>query len=134
MYAVTDRQGTVLAAYTADDPKLEGAHGLPTRASHELPEYWWKPSLQAAAAGLASTPNEAIDANPFAREYRFFTGTVLTRGVPGATRTAFEAELAKAPPGALSPERIAALREKYPGIADAYSSEQWARAFAPRGL
>lgn len=134
VYAVTDARGAVLAAYMADDPKLEGVHGLPTRASHELPEYWWKPSLQAAEAGLAGTPDEAIDDNPFAREYRFFTGTVLTRGVPGATRAAFEAEVAKAPAGALSPDRVTALREKYPGIAAAYSREQWARAFASRGL
>jgi hypothetical protein len=134
VYAVTDAQGTVLAAYMADDPKLDGARGLPTRASHELPEYWWKPSLHAAEAGLTGKPDAAVDGNPFAREYRFFTGTVLNRGVPGAVRSAFEAEVAKAPAGPFSPELISALHAKYPDIADAYSHEQWTRAFGSRGL
>ena len=134
LYAVTDATGAVVAAYSADDPRLDGVRGLPTRASHELPEYLWKPTLRAVESGLAGTPDRTIDADPLAREYRFFVGTLLTRGVPGSTRAAFEAAVKALPPGPANPSSIAALLEAYPGVAAAYSAEQWARAFESRGL
>lgn len=134
IYAVTDARGAVVAAYSADDEQLEGLRGLPTRASHELPEYLWKPTLRAVESGLAGTPDRTIDADPLAREYRFFVGTLLTQGVPGATRSAFEAAVKALPAGSFNATSIAALLEAYPGVAAAYSAEQWARAFGSRGL
>lgn len=134
VYAVTDAAGAVVAAYMADDPKLDGARGLPTRASHELPDYLWKPSLRSVESALAGTANRAIDADPLAREYRFFVGTVLTRGVPGSTRAAFEAEVSALPRGTISAPAVAALLENHGGVSEAYTPEQWERAFASRGL
>ena len=134
IYAVTDAAGAVLAAYMADDPKLTGVQGLPTRASQELPEYVWKPTLSSVDAALHGTSNRAVDDEPLAAEYRFFVGTVLKRGVPGAMRAAFEAEVSALPAGSLDAAAIAALLANYPGVAEAYSSAQWERAFGSRGL
>ncbi len=134
IYAVTDASGAVVAAYSADDPQLEGLRGLPTRASHELPEYLWKPTLRAVESGLAGTPDRTIDADPLAREYRFFVGTLLTQGVPAPTRTAFEAAVKALPAGPVSSSSISALLAAYSGVAAAYSAEQWEHAFASRGL
>ena len=134
VYAVTDAAGSVVAAYMADDPKLDGARGLPTRASHELPEYFWKPTLGAVEDALDGAPDRTIDSDPRAREYRFFVGTVLKHGVPGSTRAAFEAEVSALPAGPVSAKARDALLENYPGVAEAYSTEQWERAFGSRGL
>ncbi|MDP1823457.1 MAG: hypothetical protein Q8L48_09450 [Archangium sp.] len=134
VYAVTDASGAVVAAYLADDERLEGATGLPTRASHELPEYFWKPTLRSIDAGLEGSGLRAIDADPLAKEYRFFVGTVLTRGVPGSMRAAFEAEVNALPPGFIQAKDVAALLQAYSGVSEAYSPEQWDRAFASRGL
>ncbi|MFT3713687.1 MAG: hypothetical protein QM817_39010 [Archangium sp.] len=134
VYAVTDANGLVLGAYMADDEKLEGATGLPTRASQELPEYVWKPSLRAADDALSGKLNRSIDNDALGREYRFLVGEVLKKGVPGATRARFEAELASLPQGPIDASRIESLKLRYPGIENAYSAEQWARAFKSRGL
>ncbi len=134
VYAVTDPSGTVIAAYTADDPRLEKARGLPTRASHELPEYFWKPSLDAVEDAFTGTPNRSIDADNLSREYRFFVGTVLAKGVPGAMRSRFEADVAALQAGPLRAPIIARLLQEYPGISEAYTAEQWERSFGTRGL
>lgn len=134
VYAVTDASGAVVAAYMADDERFEGATGLPTRASHELPEYFWKPTLRSIDAGLEGTSARTIDADPLAKEYRFFVGTVLTQGVPGAMRAAFEAQVNALPPGFVEAKDVAALLQAYSGVSEAYSPEQWERAFASRGL
>ncbi|MHB8874918.1 MAG: hypothetical protein ACYC8T_14615 [Myxococcaceae bacterium] len=134
LYAVTDAAGTVVAAYTADDPRLAGARGLPTRKSQELPEYFWKPTLKAIDDALEGRANSVIDRDVHGPEYRFFVGTVLGRGVPGATRARFEAEVAKLPPGRVAQAKRAALLGEFKGVAEAYSIEQWARAFGARGL
>jgi hypothetical protein len=134
VYAVTDAAGTVVAAYMADDPKLAGATGLPTMASHELPEYFWKPTLEAVDAALAGTSDRTIDADPRASEYRFFVNTVLEKGVPGSMRSAFEDALSKLPPGFIRAPDVASLLQNYEGVSEAYTPEQWERAFASRGL
>jgi hypothetical protein len=134
VYAVTNTVGAVVAAYLADDAKLEGLKGLPTRSSHELPEYVWKPSLRAVESALEGRRDPAIDQDPLAREYRFFVGAVLTQGVPGSMRAAFEAEVAALPAGPIALAKRDELRAKYPGVAEAYTPEQWARAFGSRGL
>jgi hypothetical protein len=134
VYAVTDAAGTVIAAYAADDARLEGAPGLPTRASHELPEYLWKPSLQNVEDALSGTPNRNIDADTLSREYRFFVSTVLARGVPGVMRARFEADVASLQGGRLNAPSVARLLRDYPGVSEAYSEAQWERAFGSRGL
>lgn len=134
VYAVTDARGEVVAAYTADDPRLEGARGLPTRASHELPEYVWKPSLRAVEAAFSGTPNPEIDSDAHGREYRFFIDTVLERGVPGSMRAAFEAAIERLPPGFIHAADVRALLTDFGGVSEAYTPEQWERAFASRGL
>lgn len=133
VYAVVDKDGLVQGAFMADDPKLAGLTGLPTLASDELPEYVWKPTLRAAAAGLSGRLDRAIDEDPLGREYRFLVGEVLSKGVPGAVRARFEAEVSALPQGAIDPARLAELKARYPGIEHAYTAEQWARAFKSRG-
>lgn len=131
VYAVTDANGVVVAAYQADDVKLNGARGLPTRQSHELPEYVWKPSLEVIDAGFSGAPHPAIDGDALAREYRFFLGEVLTKGVPGSMRADFEAAV---PSRAVSAEERERLRVRFKGVAEAYTVDQWERAFGARGL
>lgn len=134
LYAVTDANGAVRSAWAADDARLATVAGLPSRTSDELPEYVWRPSLEPIRAGLSGAPNPAIDSDSLAREYRFLLGTVLKKGVPGAMRARFEAEVAKQPTGKLSPEVAKRLHDRFPGVEAAYSRAQWARAFANRGL
>lgn len=121
MYAVTNGAGRVVAAYMADDPALKGVAGLPTRKTDDLPDYLWKPKLQAIDDVLAGRPNAAVAGDRRGREFTFFVGTVLTKGVPGTVRAAFEAEVRA---GATDQ---AALAAKYPGVANAYAPDQWAR-------
>ncbi len=134
LYAVTDASGSVLTAYTADDHRLKGMRGLPTRQSHELPEYFWKPTLKAIDDALTDRPNRAIDSDPLGEHFRFFLGTVLRQGVPAPTRARFEAEVASLPAGPFGLEARLELLKQFPGIAAAYSQEQWSRAFGARGL
>ena len=88
--------------------------------------------MNAADAALTGTPNRAVDENPLAREYRFFVGTVLTHGVPGSRRAAFEEEVSRLPPGPFRAADIAAMLISFRGVSEAYSPEQWERAFASR--
>ena len=131
VYAVTDENGVVVAAYQADDEQLDGARGLPSRQSHELPEYVWKPSLGAIDAGFSGARHPAIDGDALAREYRFFLGEVLTKGVPGSMRADFEAAVPARP---VSADEREALRVRFKGVAEAYTVEQWERAFGAKGL
>ena len=48
--------------------------------------------------------------------------------MPASVRAGFEAEVRAGATDA------AALARKYPGVANAYSPQQWAALFAPRGL
>jgi hypothetical protein len=134
VYAVTNAAGVVVAAYLANDAKLSAVPSLPTTQTAELLEYVWKPSLAPIDAALNGTPNAIIDGDLNAREYRFFLGTVLKRGVPGAMRARFEAEVARLPAGRVDEKTKGALHQRFPGIAAAYTKEQWQRAFASRGL
>lgn len=134
VYAVTNAQGEVVAAYMADDARLEGARGLPTRASHELPEYVWKPTLDSVKAAFSGEPLRALDADAHAKEYRFFVDTVLERGVPGAMRAGFEAAMARLPAGNIQAADVRALLTEFRGVSEAYTPQQWERAFASRGL
>ncbi len=134
MYAVTDANGKTLTAYMADDEKLKSFAGLPTKQTDDVPEYFWKPSLQAIDDTLAGRRSSAVEWNAHGAEFKFFVGTVLKNGVPATTRTAFEKEIAALPAGAIDSSTADVLKSKYPNVANAYSPAQWERAFASRGL
>ncbi len=133
LYAVTDANGKLLTAYMADDRKLDGL-GVPTRTTDDLPEYFWKPKLQAIDDVLAGRRNANVETDRHGAQFKFFVGTVLTRGVSGEVRAAFEAELLASPPGPLDEGTLAQLKTRYPTIANAYSPQQWKQHLAPRGL
>ncbi len=134
LYAVTDAGGKVVTAYMADDPKLEHVAGLPTKRTDDLPEYFWKPKLQAIDDVLAGRRNLTVERDAHGEEFKFFVGTVLTKGVPGSVRAGFEAELQAAPLLPVEPARARELARRYPGVANAYSPEQWKQLFEQRGL
>lgn len=134
MYAVCDGNGKVLTAYMADDEKLKDLTGLPTTSTDDLPDYIWKPTLRAISDTLAGRPNRVVDEDSHGKEFKFFLQTVLQKGVPATTRTAFESALAALPAGNLDAGAVTDLARKYPGVANAYSPEQWQRAFASRGM
>lgn len=134
LYAVVDANGKMLTAYMADDEKLKGISGLPTTTTDESPEYFWRPKLQAIDDVLAGRRNGNVEGDAHGREFKFFVGTVLTRGVPGPMRAAFERELAALPAGRIDAEKAAELAKRYAQVANAYSPAQWASAFGARGL
>lgn len=133
IYALTDDSGKVLKAYFADDPKLQQVGGLPKYVSDAPPDYFWKPTLDFIYDAITAEKNPIIDNNPVGAEYRFFIDTVLAKGVTAKTRGRFEAEtLQRSAP--LTAEQAAQLAAAYPGVANAYSAQQWEQHFKPLGL
>lgn len=124
MYMITAADGRVLRGYMAFD--LAGVAGLPATTSDGLPDYLALPRHELTDAALSGAAHRLLEAgNPEGARFRFLVGTVLARGVPEPTRAAFEAE-------ALAPGADRArLAARYPGIANAYAPEQWARVFEP---
>lgn len=133
MYVLTDDAGRMIKAYYADDPAISEVRSLPVHDSAAPPDYIWKPSLDLIYDALYDEESYAIDSNPVGQEYRFFLKEVLAHGISGQTRTRFEAEVLQTT-GPLNEERLKALAQAYPGIANAYSPEQWQRTFASRGM
>ncbi len=134
MYVITDANGLALTSYMADDAKVKDIPGLPTTYTDDIPEYFWKPTLQAIEDTLKGRQNDVVDDDSHGPEFKFFVGTVLAKGVPATTRAAFEAEFQALPAGAVSADALKALSKKYPTVANAYSPDQWKTIFAPRGL
>ncbi|MFZ5469561.1 MAG: hypothetical protein ACOZIN_09000 [Myxococcota bacterium] len=134
LYAVTDATGKMVKAYMADDEKIKDVPGLPVTHTDEVPEYFWKPKLDAVNDVLAGKRNTLVERDPLGEEFKFMVGTVLTKGVPGKVRDAFEAEVRELAAGPIDSERAQTLAARYPGVANAYSPEQWGRAFGSRGL
>jgi hypothetical protein len=134
LYAVVDASGRMLTAYMADDEKLKRLGGLPTKTSDDLPEYFWKPKLQAIDDVLAGRRNWNVETDKHGAQFKFFVGVVLTRGVPASVRAAFEADLRATPEGSIDSARAAELAHRYPTVANAYSPEQWRSVLRPRGL
>ncbi len=132
-YSVCDANGKVLTAYMADDAKLASL-AVPTKSTDDLPDYFWKPTLGAITDTLAGKPNNTVNWNANGKEFSFFVQTILKKGVPATTRTAFEADFARLPAGNASATAVADLAKKYPGVANAYSPTQWKSVFAARGL
>jgi hypothetical protein len=126
-YMVTDADGRVLKGYMAHQLAAEGVHPLPVTTSDGLPDYLAVPKHELTDAALEGGTHRLLDSgHGDGARYRFLVGTVLARGIPDATRAAFEAEALSA---AADP---ADLAERFPGIANAYSPEQWAEHFEPR--
>lgn len=127
MYALVDAGGKVVKAYMAHHLAAAGVASLPVTGSHSLPDYFAYPKHELVSAALKGRPDQLLDNAVEGKYYRFFVGTVLGRGVPDVTRVAFEREaLAAATPD------VEALRQRYVGVANAYSREQWQRAFASK--
>ncbi|MGE0711208.1 MAG: hypothetical protein AB7N76_28905 [Planctomycetota bacterium] len=127
LYLVTQADGRVVRGYTAYELVAAGLTGLPVRDGDGLPDYVALPKHELTDAAFAGAAHRLLDpSNADGARFRFLVGTVLARGVPESVRAAFEAEALT--PGA-DPRALAA---RYPGIANAYSPDHWARAFAPR--
>jgi hypothetical protein len=126
VYAIVDETGKVARGYMAHAlGAVPGA--LPTRTSDSLPDYFAFPTHSAIDAILNEKKHLVVDGAFQGKILKFFVGEVLARGIPAETREAFEAEaLGAAPPSA------EALAKRFPGVANAYSKEQWDRSFAPR--
>jgi hypothetical protein len=136
VYVVTDANGKMVKAYMADDARLNDVN-VPVRTSEELPEYLWKPSLDTLFDAIGGETNPTIESDPRGQLFKFFVGTVLAKGVPGATRTAFEEKalaLTATATATVDAEALATLRRDFPNVANAYSPEQWEQAFGSRGL
>ena len=119
----------------ADDPALSDIASLPTHESDEAPERWWKPShvtLEHALDGSEDLLLDFIDSWN-GRRLRFFLTVVLAKGVPATVREAFESDVADLD-AAPTDEQARELAARYPGVANAYSPEQWDRAFGRLGL
>jgi hypothetical protein len=135
VYAITDADGKMVKAYMADDKKLTGVASLPTHETDDVPEYFWKPKLSAIDDVLAGRKNSTVENDAHGKEFKFFLDTVLTKGVPGKTRAAFEKEMAAVGgSGQIPAAKVGELKKRYPSIANAYSPEQWQRAFGSRGM
>jgi hypothetical protein len=124
MYVVVDAGGKMVKAYMAHHLAKANVAALPVTTSDALPDYFAYPKHDLVAAALEGRPNQLLDNALEGKFYRFFVGTVLGRGVPDATRAAFEKEAL----GAAAPD-VESLRQRFPGVANAYSREQWQRAF-----
>ncbi len=128
MYVVTAADGRVVRGYMAHTLVLAGVQGLPVMTSDGVPDYLAVPRHELTDAAFEAGPHRLLDpSNHDGVRFRFLVGTVLARGIPNVTRRAFEADVLTASP--VDPVAIAA---RYPGIANAYSREQWQRVFEPR--
>jgi hypothetical protein len=126
MYLVTATDGRVLKGYMAHEIAHTGISGLPATRSDGLPDYMAYPKHELTDASFEDGSHRLLlPSNTEGVRFRFLVGTVLARGIPEPTRDAFEAEVAR---GGADRADLAA---RYPGIANAYSPEQWRAAFEP---
>ncbi len=126
MYMITASDGRVLKGYMAYE--LASVSGLPTVVSDGLPDYMAVPKHELTDATMENRNHRLLDSsNPEGVRFRFLVGTVLARGIPDPTRAAFETEVL----GRTTVDRTT-IAQRFPGIANAYSPQQWARVFAPR--
>ena len=132
-YAVLDSGKKAVRFYMANDPKLAGVPGLPTRASSALPRDMFVPEHWFVDAILNDIPEPSLKNSLYGPHLRFLVGDVLARGVPGRTRAAFEGEAALRV-GRLERGAAKDLARRYPTVANAYTPEQWERHFGARGL
>lgn len=135
MYVVAGKDGELQWGAMANDPSLSGIAGLPVTKSDPPPDYLAMAPTSLIDEAMDQSPYaSAHERHPYGKEFNFFMGTVLPNVVPGAVRTAFETEIAALPPGAIDAAMATSLAERYGKVANAYSDEQWQRAFGSRGL
>lgn len=134
VYGIADATGKLIGAYMADDEKLKDIAELPTKSTDDVPEYFWKPKLGAIEDVLAGKRNSVVENDEHGAEFKFFINTVLQKGVSGQTRAAFETKFQALPAGNVDAATARALAQEFPGVANAYSPEQWNRLFQARGL
>jgi hypothetical protein len=126
MYLVTDADGAVRQGFLAPDLVDAGVGPLPVVDSDGLPDYLAVPTHALTDAAFAGTTHRLLDSgSPEGQRFRFLVGTVLARGVPAATRAAFERDVEAGVPAST-------LKARYPGIANAYAPDDWQRSLAPR--
>jgi hypothetical protein len=126
MYMVTAADGRVIKGYMAHDLAEAGIAGLPISTSDGLPDYLAYPKHEVTDASFENGYHRLLEpCHPDGVRFQFLAGTVLARGIPDPTRRAFETEVLA---GSQDPAEIA---ERYPGIANAYSAEQWSEVFEP---
>ena len=133
MYAVLDDQGRLLKAVMADDPRLQKIPGLPATRTNPVPRELFAPDHALVDGILEGAPSAEVKGSVYGPALDFFVGTVLARGIPAATRKAFEAEPALQGAGPIAAADVSALQSRYPTIAAAFSPSEWQR-FAARGL
>jgi hypothetical protein len=125
MYLIIAADGRVLAGYMAYALAEAGVGPLPVAHSDGLPDYMAVPRHELTDAALEHGEHRLLDSShPEGIRFRFLVGTVLARGIPDGTRVAFEREVR----AGAAPHELAA---RYPGIANAYSPEQWHAVFEP---
>ncbi len=132
-YAVLDAAGETLRILPADDARLSDIDDLPTRATDPAPNALFRPDHAVIDDLFNGTLDAQFDQRHLGAPLRFFCEHVLARGVPAVLRAQFENELARHP-GPIDSATQNRWAEKYPGVARAYSAEQWAQHLAPRGL
>lgn len=133
-YAVLDAQGKAKRILMANDPQLAQVAGLPTRQSSAVPRDLFVPDHWFVDALLAGKKHPSFQQSLYGPHVSFLIGTVLSRGVPGRTRAAFEAEAALRGSGKLPRQTARDLARRYPTVANAYTPEQWQQSFGTRGL
>ena len=126
-YAVTDTAAgdAAVKGYMAHHLAKEGLSGLPVTTSDPLPDYYAFPKhalVDDALKGVANTLLDNANEGPY---NRFMVGTVLPRGIPDEVRAAFEGDF-------FAGDAAAELKQRYPGVANAYSPSQWQAVFAAK--
>lgn len=122
MYFVTAADGKAIVGYMAHHL---GIAGLPVSTSDPLPDYFAYPKNVILDASFENGSNTLLRGALDGGVFRFYVGTVLAYGVPETMRAAFEADFA-------ANVEPATLKLRYPGIANAYSPNQWDRVFADK--
>ena len=64
MYSVTDASGKELKSYMANDAKVNGIAGLPTTEADDIPDYFWKPNMDAITDVMAGKKNDIVENDP----------------------------------------------------------------------
>lgn len=134
MYCVCGPDGEVLKTFYANEPEIRDIGQLPHLECANAPQYVAKPNFAPIDDILAGRRNEEVERNRYGSEIKFFVGTVLAKGVTGATRAAFEQEVDVGSSKAFTAAAAKKLAAKYPGVANAYSPAQWEKFFKARGL
>jgi protein-glutamine gamma-glutamyltransferase len=133
-YVVLDAKGKMLKAYMADDlAKALPKAALPEKTSKPIPDYFGQPVDPILDNAIAGIPDGILakEAKPFYA----FVQTILKNGVSGKERTTFEAAVKAATVnGKVPPAKAAELAKAHPNLANAYTPDQWARAFGKLGL